>query len=85
MASVRASPEGEAIDAAYQAHVQTLFKTLVINIGDQPVSHHTDEQLLDRFKTGLEVARRARELALTVVGGAAALAPASRTQRARVR
>ena len=59
------SPEARAINAAYEEHVQTLFRGLITNIGEQPVTHKTDEELLARFAAGLDVAKRARTLALS--------------------
>jgi hypothetical protein len=64
------SPEVDAIEAAYQTHVQTLFKSLVTNLGDQPVSHQSDRQSVDKFTTGLNIAKRPKQLALNVVGPA---------------
>ena len=58
------SPETAAIEAAYRAHVELLFKSLVTNLGDQVVSHQSDQQSLDKFKAGLNVAKRAKRLAL---------------------
>jgi hypothetical protein len=59
--------ETSAIDAAYQEQIQALFKVLVNNIIDEPISHQTDQQSLAKFTTGLNVARRARQLALSAV------------------
>src|SRR6516164_613831 len=61
------SPEAAAIEAAYQAHVELLFKSLVTNLGDQVVSHQSDQQSLDKFKAGLNIAKRAKRLALPAV------------------
>jgi hypothetical protein len=61
------NPEAVAIEAAYQAQVQTLFRSLITNLGDQVVSHQSDQQSLDKFKVGLNIAKRARQLALNVV------------------
>lgn len=48
-----------AVDAAYQAHVQLLFKTLVSNMSGIP----SDEQVcLSRFAAGLDIGRRAYAL-----------------------
>jgi hypothetical protein len=66
MANLGASPEAVAIESAYEAQVQALFKVLVTNIGDEPVSHQTDQQCLDKFIAGLSVAKRAKQLALSV-------------------
>jgi hypothetical protein len=39
----------------------------VANIGDELVSHQTDQQGLDKFKAGLNIAKRAKQLALNAV------------------
>ena len=57
------SPEAAAIEAAYQAQVQALFKVLVTNLGDEPVSHQSEQQSVDKFVRGLNIAKRARQLA----------------------
>jgi hypothetical protein len=62
-----ANPEAVAVEAAYGAHVQMLFKTLVANLVDEPVSGQTDRQSLDRFIAGLKIAKRAKQLALSAV------------------
>jgi hypothetical protein len=75
------NPEAAAIDAAYQAQVQMLFRSLITNLGDQVVSHQSDQQSLDKFKVGLNIAKRARQLALNVVVPALAARPdASRSK-----
>jgi len=71
------SPEAAAIEAAYQAHVELLFKSLVTNLGDQVVSHQSDQQSLDKFKAGLNIAIRAKRLALNAVAPALAVRPAA--------
>jgi hypothetical protein len=72
-------PEADAVEAAYQAHVQTLFRSLVTNLGDQAVSHQSDQQCLDKFTVGLNIAKRAKRLAFNVVG------PASPAKAAAIR
>jgi len=71
------SQETAAIEAAYRAHVELLFKSLVTNLGDQVVSHQSDQQSLDKFKAGLNIAKRAKRLALTAVTPALAAGPAA--------
>jgi len=61
------SPEAAAIEAAYQDQVQALFKVLFVNLVDEPVSHQNDQQCVEKFTAGLNVAKRARDLALKVV------------------
>jgi hypothetical protein len=58
------SVEAAAIEAAYQARIQTLFTGLATNLGDAPAS---EQQSVDRFTKGLNTAKRARQLALNVV------------------
>ncbi len=70
MPNPSSTPETAAIEAAYDAQVQTLFKGLVTNLGDQPTTHQTDQQCVDKFMTGLNTAKRARQLALNAVGAA---------------
>jgi len=80
MPNPSSSPEAPAIEAAYRAHVEVLFKSLVTNLGDQVVSHQSDQQSLDKFKAGLNIAKRAKRLALSAVAPAlAARAAASRS------
>jgi hypothetical protein len=67
MPNPKTSPEAVAIEAAYESQVQTLFKFLITNLGDQPVSHRTDQECLDQFTTGLNVAKRAKQLVQNVV------------------
>ena len=59
------SVEAAAIEAAYKARVETLFMGLATNLGDAPAS---EQQNVDRFTKGLNTARRARQIALNVVG-----------------
>jgi hypothetical protein len=77
------NPEAVAIKAAYQAQVQTLFRSLITNLGDQVVSHQSDQQSLDKFKVGLNIAKRARQLALNVVVPALAARPAASRSKTR--
>jgi hypothetical protein len=57
--------------------VELLFKSLVTNLGDQVVSHQSDQQSLDKFKAGLNIAKRAKRLALSAVAPALAARPAA--------
>jgi hypothetical protein len=57
--------EANAIEAAFEGEVQTLFKGLVTNLADAPISHKTDQQCLEMFITGLNLARKAKQLAFT--------------------
>ena len=60
----------EAIEEAYEERLHLLFIGLATNLGDMPVSHRTEQQCIDIFKTGLKTAKRARQLALDIVGAA---------------
>jgi hypothetical protein len=81
MPSSRDDAETSAIHAAYQEQIRALFKVLVNNIIDEPISHQTDQQSLAKFTTGLNVAKRARQLALSAV--APTVAAATRGLRRR--
>ena len=76
-----ANVEANAIETAYAAQVETLFRTLIINLGDEPVSHQTDQQNVDKFVAGLDVARRARQLALNVVSSSSTGVRPSRARK----
>ena len=67
MPSPKPSAEATAIEAAYESQVQTLFKFLITNLGDQPVSHQTDQECLEQFIKGLNVAKKAKQLVQNVV------------------
>ena len=77
------SPETAAIEAAYRAQVELLFKSLITNLGDQVVSHQSDRESLDKFKVGLNIAKRAKQLAFYAVAPALAVSPAASRRRKR--
>ena len=82
MANPSNSQETAAIETAYRAQVELLFKSLITNLGDQVVSHQSDQQSLDKFKVGLNIAKRAKQLALNAVAPASpARAVASRRRK----
>ena len=82
MANPSNSQETAAIETAYRAQVELLFKSLITNLGDQVVSHQSDQQSLDKFKVGLNIAKRAKQLALNAVAPASpARAAASRGRK----
>jgi hypothetical protein len=56
-------PEVEAIQDAYRDYLKGLFKTLVHGL----VTHESEEQSLEMFRTGLGMAGRARQMAMAVV------------------
>jgi hypothetical protein len=59
--------EADAIEAAFEGQVQTLFKVLATNLGDAPVTHKTDQQCVAIFTAGLVIARKAKQLALAAI------------------
>jgi hypothetical protein len=83
MANPGSSQETAAIEAAYRAQVELLFKSLVTNLGDQVVSHQSDQQSLDKFKVGLNIAKRAKQLALNAVAPASPARAAASPRRKR--
>jgi hypothetical protein len=60
--------EARVIEEAFEERVRVLFMGLATNLGDMPVSHKTEQQCIDTFKTGLNTAKKARRLALDAVG-----------------
>ena len=58
--------EASAIEAAFEEQVGILFKGLVTNLGDAAVTHKTEQQCLDMFKTALSLARKAKQIALPI-------------------
>ena len=83
MANPGSSQETAAIEAAYRAQVELLFKSLITNLGDQVVSHLSDQQSLDKFKVGLNIAKRAKQLALNAVAPAPPARAAAPRRRKR--
>ena len=82
MANPSNSQETAAIETAYRAQVELLFKSLITNLGDQVVSHQSDQQSLEKFKVGLNIAKRAKQLALNAVAPASpARVAASRSKK----
>ena len=63
------SPEAAAVEAAFVQRVQILYQSLATNLGDLP---NSERKAVEAFKTGLSIARRARELALKAIGAAPA-------------
>jgi DNA-binding IclR family transcriptional regulator len=66
------SPEAAEIEAAYKEQLRALFKTLFTNLTDRVAS---DQQCAERFKNGLKVLTKARELALNAVAAPSAAPP----------
>jgi hypothetical protein len=59
--------EANAIQAAFEDHVGVLYRQLVTNLGDSPITHKTDQQCLELFVTGLNLARKAKQMALAQI------------------
>jgi len=83
MPAPSANPEVDAIEQAYAAQVQALFRQLITNVGDEGVTRQGDEQSVAKFTAGLAIAKRARDLALKAVAPIprATLAKARRSKR----
>ncbi len=60
------TPEADLIESAYADLVKVLYKTLFNSLQDSGgiPSPGIEQQCLEHFSTGLNLARRARELAL---------------------
>jgi len=69
-----ANSEVDAIETAYGEHVETLYKNLVMCLldGGPAPGPGAEQQCIRHFTTGLNLARRARELALTICSETAA-------------
>jgi len=76
-------PEASAIEAAYEDEIKELFKTLKESLIVEPDSHETDQQALGRFEAGLNVAKRARQLALSVAAPMAVAALRKKKMKAK--
>jgi hypothetical protein len=59
-----------AIESAYEDRIRTLYNGLATNLRDGAKAQINEKEAVERFRAGLNTARRARELALA----AAALA-----------
>jgi hypothetical protein len=81
MPSATSTPEVGAVESAYQDQIKLLFSTLCTNLSQQPVTHQTDQQCVDRFTAGFQVAKRARVLALDVVGAASPATAAAQLRK----
>jgi len=57
------SPEANAIEQAYEDEIRALFRTLFINLIDEPA----EQQSVAKFTAGLNAAKCARDLALGVI------------------
>ena len=65
MPNLSSSPEASAIDEAYKDEVKGLFEVLVTNLIDAPGA---DQQSAAKFAAGLSRVKRARDLALDLIG-----------------
>lgn len=85
MPSTANSADAAAIEAAYTAQVEALYKQLATGLIDGGGTPGAEQQSVDRFATGLKFARGATELALKVIGPVAAPAAVdmARSKKAR--
>jgi hypothetical protein len=58
------------IALAFDDKIEDLFKTLFDNLAAVPVTHQTDQACLDAFARGLDLARKAKQLALSRIASA---------------
>jgi hypothetical protein len=56
-----------AIEEAYEDELKAMFKILVANLASEAVTHDTDKLCMEKFRVGLHLTRRAKELALNAV------------------
>jgi hypothetical protein len=70
----QANPEADAIETAYEDHIAILYKNLVSCLMDSDTepSPGGEQQCIQHFTTGLNLARRAKELALNICSATAA-------------
>ena len=70
----QANSEADAIETAYQDHIAILYKNLVSCLMDSDTgpSPGAEQQCIQHFTTGLNLARRAKELALNISSATAA-------------
>lgn len=64
------STEAITIEAAYQDEVKALFHVLIMNLASGSVSRENDQHHAERFAAGLNIAKRAKELALKALANA---------------
>lgn len=64
----KTSIDSDAIDAAYRDKLGDLYVTMVRNLIERPDSHG-EQTSVELFTNGLNLARRARDLALAAVDG----------------
>lgn len=63
-----AMTDQQVIQAAYEAAVTRLYANLVLGYTDAAGGNGSESQADQNFKTGLAIARRSRDSALTLVG-----------------
>jgi len=70
----QANPEADAIETAYENRIAILYKNLVSCLMDSDAepSPGGEQQCIQHFTTGLNLARRAKELALNISSATAA-------------
>jgi hypothetical protein len=79
------SAEAAAIQEAYQDQVKTSFKELFLSLVAEPVTHGTDQQAVEKFTTGIKLAKRAKDLALDAVSTTSPATSPATARRARTK
>ena len=74
------SREVTSIEAAYEEQVRALYKTLFANLASAGHARN-DQENVQRFTRGLELAKRARDLALNAVASVSGAQEAARRQK----
>ena len=74
------SPEVTSIEAAYEEQVRALYKTLFANLASAGHARN-DQENVQRFTRGLELAKRARDLALNAVASVSGAQEAATRQK----
>ncbi len=62
--------ETDSIEEAYQDHIKDLYRVLVTGLASLSVGHDTEQQCVGRFAAGVQLSKKARDLALGVLAAA---------------
>jgi hypothetical protein len=73
-----------AINTAYGLQIQLLYKQLATGLTDAPATHRAEQDCVASFAKGLEIATRARDLALGVTATTSNNAVAERAPPRRI-
>jgi hypothetical protein len=74
------SPEMTSIEAGYEEQVRDLYKTLFVNLA-RAGNARNDQENVQRFTRGVELAKRARDLALNAVASVSGAQEAATRQK----